>query len=137
MGTIALEMELAGRDNGWTAITDWRVSDGLRLDRGFGGHTPSDAIADGGTLSFVLNNAENNSARTGGYYSPGHPSCRPGFGLLIGVRVRVIVGSDSYVRFTGYLDRIAPAAGLHGPRSTDCEAIGWIGCAQRTRTPRL
>jgi len=130
---IFLEMEFAGRGNGWTEVKDWRRADGLRWDRGLPGNGVADCIADTGTLNFVLNNAATNSAHLIGYYSPDHVNCRAGFQLMMGVRVRIVVQQNEYIRFTGYLDYIAPQPGMHQSFSVDCEAIGWMGLAARTR----
>jgi len=133
IASIFLEMEFSGRGNGWTEVKDWRLADGLRWDRGLPGNGVADCIADTGTLNFVLNNAITNSVHLIGYYSPDHANCRAGFQLMIGVRVRITIGAAEYVRFTGYLDYINPQPGMHQNFGVDCEAIGWMGLAARTR----
>lgn len=130
---IALEMEFAGRGNGWTAVNDWRLAAGLQWERGLPGSGVADCIADSGTLSFVLNNSITNSAHLAGYYSPDHVNCRAGFQLMMGVRVTLTIAGVSYVRFTGYLDFVSAEPGIHRGFGVQCEAIGWMGLAGRTR----
>jgi hypothetical protein len=57
-----------------------------------------------------MNNLASNSGGVTGYYSPGHASCRSGFGK--GAPVRVKSGSD--VIFTGRVRAISPSPGKTG-----------------------
>src|ERR1051326_2132391 len=63
--------------------------DPIRLRRGIFGSGPLDQVAAPGTLAFTLNNSEYNSTHTAGYYSPGHASCRSGFGYDVIVRLKL------------------------------------------------
>jgi hypothetical protein len=134
VNVVLLEMELAGRGNGWTAITaDCLAAAGITWERGLPGSGVADCLADSGTLQFTLNNSAANSAHLVGYYSPDSANCRSGFQLLAGVRVRILVGAMSYTRFTGYLEAIDPAPGIYRSRAVRCEAVGWMALAGRTR----
>jgi hypothetical protein len=124
-----IELELDGPGNGWTDVTqDVLDSQGIRLEYGITGAGPLDLVASTGQLSFTLNNGEDNSAGTPGYYSPQHASCRTGFALGIGVRYhyRPPGTSDYYRRFIGRLKRIAPVPGKYGDRKTICGAVDWM-----------
>jgi hypothetical protein len=126
-GTI--EMEFNGVGNGWTAVTDWRRNPGIQWHRGFPGTGVLDLVADIGTLNMTLDNSEQNSIQTPGYYSPDNVNCRPGFGL--NARVRYSLGG--VVRFVGYIAAIDPVPGLKGPRYVNVEVESWMAVAARTR----
>lgn len=126
-GTI--EMEFSGIGNGWTMVTDWRKNPGIQWRRGFPGVGVLDLVSDIGTLTLTLDNSEQNSAKTIGYYSPDNSNCRPGFGL--NARVRYTIGT--VVRFLGFLAAIDPVPGLKGPRYVNIEVESWMAVAARTR----
>ncbi len=125
----ALEMEFNGIGNGWTAVTDWRRNPGIQWHRGFPGTGVLDLVADIGTLTLTLDNSEQNSVQTPGYYSPDNNNCRLGFGL--NARVRYSVGGVA--RFVGYIAAIDPVPGLKGPRYVNIEVESWMAVAARTR----
>ena len=120
-----LEMEFNGAGNGWTVVRDWLRDANLQWTRGIYSNKTSDCVAGVGTANFQLNNSETNSAKKLGYYSPGHPNCRPGFALNIGIRIRF----DTTVRWVGRLNIIDPVTGKYGTRRVNCQAVDWIDLA--------
>jgi hypothetical protein len=95
----------------WTDVTtDTLGGEGLTYERGIRSDSPSQRVASSGVLTFAMNNLASNSGGVTGYYSPGHASCRAGFGK--GTPVRVKTGSDT--QFIGRLRTIAPVPGLRG-----------------------
>lgn len=95
----------------WVDVTsDTLGPAALVLERGIRDDKPSSRVAATGTLSFFMNNLASNSGGVTGYYSPGHASCRSGFGK--GTAVRVKSGSD--VIWTGRIRSIAPSPGKSG-----------------------
>lgn len=95
----------------WTAVTtDTLGAAGLTYERGIRDDKPNNRVASTGTLTFSMNNLGSNSGGVTGYYSPGHASCRAGFGK--GTPVRVKTGSD--VQFIGRIRAIAPSPGKTG-----------------------
>jgi hypothetical protein len=95
----------------WTDVTsDTLGAAPLTFERGIRNDQPSSRVASTGTLTFSMNNLASNSGGVTGYYSPGHASCRSGFGK--GAPVRVKSGSD--VIFTGRVRAISPSPGKTG-----------------------
>lgn len=127
-----IEMELGGRDNGWTVITDVITNVDITWRRGFAGSKYFDIVADSGTLHFALDNSARSSGGLGSY-SPDHVNRRFGFDLNIGVRYRI----NSVIRFTGFIEAIEPVPDIHGSRIVNVEAIDWMGVAGRTRLADL
>lgn len=128
-----VEIELAGRGNGWTVITPDVLSP-IRISAGIRGAGPADRTASSGSMTFALNNSAQNSASTLGYYSPGGPSARVGW--TIGVRVRASFYDPAsaawYIRFVGAITSINPLPGLLGPRTVQVVATDWIDEAARS-----
>lgn len=120
-----IEMELAGRGNGWTVNSD--VILGITYHRGLPGNRILDCVADISSLLFTCDSSENSSGGLG-YYSMDHASCRAGWALGIGIRYRI----GPKIRFTGILDSADAVPGRHGRRVVECEALGWMDTATRT-----
>lgn len=133
--TTAIELELIGRDAGWTAISGDVLSP-LSMRYGIRGSGPTDRTASSGQCRFILDNSAANSGGVVGYYSPGHASARPGFTL--GIRVRVTLTdpatSVSTVKFVGSITTIVPDAGAYGSRRVQVEASDWMDDAARANT---
>jgi hypothetical protein len=124
---VCIEMPFAGPSGPWTDVCrDVRLEDGVRMERGIQGNGPKDRVASTGTLSFALDNSHHNAAGLEGWYSPNHPSARPGFKIGIGVRLRI--ENDMFV---GTLDSIEPIAGRYGSRKVLCTAVDWMDEAAR------
>jgi hypothetical protein len=136
--TPKVELELAGRGNGWTAITT-DVLTPLRITYGINGAGPSDRTASAGSCTFTLNNSAANSAGKVGYYSPGGPLARTGFTL--GIRVRVQLQDPATatwsVKFLGSIVSIKPTPGSYGPRTVQVIATDWIDEAARATVSGL
>lgn len=137
---FTLEMELSGRGNGWTDVTDDVIvggsSPGLSVEYGIRGSTPNDLVASSGEARFVLNNAATNSARRRGYYSPGHSLARTGFGLGIRVRIRFFRQSGfTRYKHVGRLVLIQPRGGVMNHSITVCQTVDWMDEAARTKLP--
>lgn len=136
--TPKVELELSGRDNGWTEITA-DVLTPLRISYGIRGAGPADRTASAGSCTFGLNNSEANTARTLGYYSPGGSAARAGF--TVGVRVRVSLydpaTSTWYVRFLGSIVSLTPTPGRYRRRTVQVVATDWIDEAARSTVAGL
>ena len=131
--TPKVELELSGRDAGWTDITA-DVLSGLSIDYGIQGSGPADRTASTGTCRFTLNNSEQNSAQTVGLYSVGGGLTRAGFVLGIRVRVQFQDPADNtwYVKFIGSIITVTPSAGRYGSRRVAVEAADWFDEAARS-----
>src|SRR3990170_7798644 len=106
--TIALEMQFSGSGGAWTDVwSDVPVS----IQYGISGVGPFDHIADTGTMSFALNNAQSNSSGSLGYYSPGSGTARSGFEIGINVRLAVTYSGSTFYKFVGRLSEINPESG--------------------------
>jgi len=122
-----VELELSGRDNGWTDVTnDVLRYEGITASGGMTSGSVTERIAATGEMTFALNNSAKNSAHLLGYYSPGHVNCRAGFSIGIGVRWRATFGSNAKTLFTGRVDIIKPVAGQHGSRRTFVTAVDYM-----------
>lgn len=113
-------MRLAGV---WTDITgDVELDGGLHINRGIQGNGPTDCVADGGRLSFTLDNSSYNDGETAGWYSPNHENCRPGWAFDIPVRVSFIYGSPERIHFYGTVRVIDPEPGEYSAQRVRVEA---------------
>lgn len=83
---------------GWTDITDDAIGT-LRASWGMSGTTPTDRIAETGTMNFSLNNSA-------GYYTPGGASVRAGWKKGIEIKAEMVYDQDTYIRFRGVIDAI-------------------------------
>lgn len=106
---------------------DVRGQEPIACEYGIRGNTPTDRVANTGTLKFALNNSEFNSAALRGYYSLLHASRRAGFDLNIQVRWIVscpdVAGGTPYYKFRGTLDEALPDPGAYLARLTHCTAV--------------
>jgi len=136
--TPKIEVELAGRNNGWTEITA-DVLTPLRISYGIRGAGPADRTASSGTMTFSLNNSETNSTKTIGYYSPGGTVARAGWTLGVRVRcqLRDPATSTWYVRFVGSVITINPIPGRYRARSVQVTAADWMDEAARSTVAGL
>jgi hypothetical protein len=136
--TTTVQIELLGRNNGWTDISADSLSP-LRISYGIQGGGPKDRMASSGTLQMLLDNSAGNSGGLVGYYSPGNNNAR--IGWTLGIRVRVTLTdpatSIGTVKFLGSVTSILPAAGVYGPRRVLVEATDWIDEAARATTKGL
>jgi len=124
---FVVEMELSGRDNGWTDVTgDVLRYEGITASGGMTSGNVTERIAATGEMTFALNNSAQNSAHLLGYYSPGHTNCRAGFSIGIGVRWRASFDVTTKTLFTGRVDIIKPVAGQYGSRRTFVTAVDYM-----------
>lgn len=100
----------------WTDVSaDVARADGLSVAWGIDGNGPTDRIASAKMARFSLNNFAS-STRAEGYYSPLHPSVRPGFDRGILVRIGFTYSGTTYTRFTGKIATIDPIPGRYRER---------------------
>lgn len=108
---MTLEVEL---NDVWTDITDdVELAGGLQFRRGISGNGPTDLVADGGQLSWTLDNSSRNEGGIQGWYSPNHTDCRSGWGYDIGARLTFTFGELSRVHFLGTIRQIQPQPGIY------------------------
>ena len=125
---IAIEVQLSA--GVWTDIT----ADVLHNPRprvsgmGFSSHAFDDVVGDAGKFTFSLDNSEQNSAKTLGYYSPQGISRRTGWG--VGKPVRLYFQYDGYTiyKFYGYIDNdgIQVDTGRRKGRRVHVTASNWL-----------
>lgn len=119
----------------WVDVTqDVRWTPGPIIRRGFSGSTPTDRVANTGTLTLDLNNAANNSGGKLGYYSPDHANCRAGFG--IGTRIRYWLKDSASVkryRFHGKIVEITPTFGVLRERNVSIQAVDFMEYLAETK----
>ena len=110
----------------WTDVTDdTKGVSPLVLERGIRDDKPSSRVASTGTLTFAMNNLGSNSGGVTGYYSPGHASCRAGFGKGAPVRVQ----RDGATLFFGRVRTISPTPGKTGGNLTMVLATDYMDVA--------
>lgn len=136
--TTTIELELAGRGAGWTAVTA-DVLEPLVIGYGIRGGGPRDRVASSGSCRFRLNNSATNSAGVLGYYSPGHPQARGGWAVGIRVRVSCVdpLLSETHVKFLGWVHTITPVPGVRGARTVAVTATDWLEEAARASVAGL
>jgi hypothetical protein len=121
-----LEFFLAGAWIDVLGERDISAQQPIVCEYGIRGNTPTDRVANSGTLKFALNNSQFNSAQRLGYYSLLHANRRTGFDLNIPVRLQLMCpsvnGGEGYYKFLGTLDDAVPDPGIYGPRLTFCTA---------------
>ncbi len=128
-----LEVELNGPGGGWTAITDVDESSGVVIKRGLAGSSQRDRVSTTGTMSFVLNNSENNSGGLLGYYSPRNANCRSGWKLGIAVRYSVTYVGIPEKEFVGTISSILPIPGRYGERKVQVQCVDWMEEAAKAK----
>jgi len=113
--SYTIQAKLDGSD--WTDITA-DVVGAIKGSYGIMGGSPTDRVADVGKFTFYLNNTETNTGGLQGYYSPGAPNCRAGFGIGLVVKFVLVYGTYSFVKFYGRVqtDGIEVEAGRYGRR---------------------
>src|SRR5215471_5905653 len=106
---------------------DVRAQAPVVCEYGIRGNTPTDRVANTGTLKFALDNSEFNSGQKRGYYSLLHANRRSGFDLSIRVRLVLrcpdVNSGQSYYKFGGTLDEAIPDPGIYGTRLTYCTVV--------------
>jgi hypothetical protein len=125
MISVAVEADFGA---GWVDITEHtRSSSALVLSRGFPGDGgPTDCCARTGTATFVLDNTASASGRPQGYWSPGHASCRAGWGFKTPVRVVRTQDAVAYTRFAGWVSDITPEPGRYRSQAVKVTVADWM-----------
>jgi hypothetical protein len=127
-----IEAFLTASPASWVDLSpDLRRGEGVRAGYGIRGLTAVDRVASTGTLSFALNNGENNSAQTSGYYSPDHANVKPGFKTGVPVRLKITYSGTTYYKWRGTLNSIKPVPGLKGSRLVSCVGVDWMDDAAK------
>jgi len=116
---------------------DVLLDPGIACRYGIFGSSPSDRVADTGTLTFQLNNSQKNSASLIGYYTPGHANCRAGWDLGVKISLQIIYGGVIYYKFYGAVDEILPAMGVYRERRVSVTVVDWIDEAARYKLQRI
>lgn len=124
--TALLELLVDEVYDEWVDLTPDIIRDPIRWKRGIFGRGPLDRIAEPGTLSFTLDNTDQNSAAQASLYSPGHVHCLDGWRHGAIVRLRLSDGTNTRYVFRGRLKFILPDPGVAGLRAVTCIANDWL-----------
>lgn len=129
---------------------DVRTTDEVQVSYGIAGIGPTDRLAGGGSMAFVLDNSASNSGGVIGYYTPGHASARIGWALSTKVRLSVAYGElygvpkygaeiygERWYEFVGWVNTIAPALDVFGDRVVRVQAGDWLDRASTIKTKRI
>ncbi len=129
--SIDVQVQLSGSTGAWTSLQADLLSTTNAVARyGIQSNHPTEHIAPVGSLTFGLNNAQDNSGKKLGYYSPGNANARAGFDLGIGVRMAVTYSGSTFYKFMGRIDEIQPVAGQYRGRQVIVTAVDWFDEAQ-------
>lgn len=125
--TYALKVKLNDGSGAWTYITaDWLAKNGARWNRGQKQSDIRNFLADSGSLDFVMDNSERNSAGILGWYSPDNVNHRLGWEEKILVCLESTWGGIVHTEFIGRIADISPTPGADGPRDCHCTARDWF-----------
>lgn len=94
---MILELELAGRGQGWTDLSDDLGNQAVEISYGIKGSGIADRVASAGSAKFELVNQD-----PAGKYSLNHANLTAGFNLGIGARIRLLT-SNYQGTGSGYL----------------------------------
>lgn len=118
----------------WVNITtDVLHSPEPTWNMGIMGNGGLDRIGDAEMLKFSLDNSEKNSVSLIGYYTPGHPNCKAGWGTGIPVRLSFQYEGVTYYKYYGLIapDGLQTDPGLLGARTVSVTAEGFMALADR------
>jgi hypothetical protein len=124
-----IELELNGYGGGWTDVTaDVLMSTTINWNYGIMSADPTSFMGDIGTLTFVLDNSENNVGATLGWYTPDGVHVRAGFrrGIRVRYRYKVPYTYDYYTKFVGRLIDAVPSPGRYAERQVACSCVDWM-----------
>lgn len=116
---------------GWVSNPDV-IADTIKWHRGIDGSGPLDRTAQPGFLRYDVRNDAGCSGGVMGYYSPGNPNCRTGFGDGIPARLVIRVQGVDRVRWTGRIANIKVEAGRRGSRRSSVYCTDWLEEASTT-----
>jgi len=120
----------------WTDVSADVISD-VAADWGIHSASQEDRVAGAGSLTFELDNSAQCSGGVLGYYSPGSPNVRVGFG--IGTAVRLVLAHDFYgekVAWVGTIEAAPPTPTLTTPK-TAVRCVDWMAEAERAKLSGL
>jgi hypothetical protein len=123
--------------HGWVNVTDMRTSTEPQWSYGIEGNDPSDRIADGGVLTFSLNNSEYNSAKRLGWYSPLNTAKRGGFDFNTPTRLVIAYNRALYYKFVGKLANVDVSPGIKEERTVHCTVLDMMDDWARVPAPGL
>ncbi len=124
-----VELYLGGA---WVDVSEDVIS-AVRAEWGIHSGGQKDRVADPGGMSFDLDNSDLCSGGVAGYYAPGSPNVRVGFG--IGTAARLVLEHALYgekVKWLGTIESARPKAGIGDPR-TVVTCVDWMDEAQRAK----
>lgn len=121
----------------WTPLLDVQQATPVTIQRGNDGTSQRDRVAQTGSMSFELNNAENNDAELLGYYSPRNVNHPAGWKEGIEVRCRVLYDASYYTLFRGSIDAIVPQSGMYKGRKVRVSCVDWMNEAAKARVKGL
>src|SRR5687768_10821930 len=121
-----LELLVVGSPEEWHDLTDDLVMEPLRWSRGLFGAGPLDLLARPGSLTWALDNTDDNGAGIPYLCSPGHANCLTGFRHGAIVRLKLSDGTNTRYVFRGRIRRIDPDPDLYGLQLSRCMAMDWL-----------
>lgn len=123
--------------HGWVIVSrDVRTS-GIEWSYGIEGTDPTDRIADGGVMTYALNNSELNSAKRLGWYSPLNVGKRAGFDFNMPVRLVLAYNRVLYYKFVGKLGNVDVVPGIKEERDVHCTVVDIVDDWARVPAPAL
>lgn len=108
----------------WTNITS-DVFTSVSADWGMKSNSPTDVLAQTGTLRFSLKN------NTGKYTPGGAAVVHADWGKGTPIKTVFTYNSQSYIRFYGRVDAIRLDAGTSGQRKAHCTVLDWMNYAAK------
>jgi hypothetical protein len=122
----------------WIDVTgECRASVPITLEYGIFSDAPDALVSGAGTLSFALDNSENNAAGIRGWYSPLNAIKRGGFEFNIPVRLILSNGVTTIYKFLGRLSNINVVPDVHDSRIVHCTALDLMDDYGRLLVPAL
>jgi hypothetical protein len=129
---VRIEVKLGGSGS-WWYIADVLLNPAISITRGNDGTSQKDRVAQTGSMSFSVNNAEDNSLQRLGLYSPNNINTLGGWRIGIPVRCVVRYNSVDEVVFIGKIESISPDSGKYQERRVQVQCIDWMDEAARSK----
>jgi hypothetical protein len=130
--SIRIEARL-GNGLVWTELPDVLIKSPISISRGNEGSTQKDRVAQTGSMTFRLNNAEDNSEGLLGLYSPNNMNRLEGWGVGIPIRCVITYSGTDYVQFVGVVEAIEPTSGKFKDRQVSVSCTDWMEEAARSK----
>ncbi len=122
---VRIEVKLGG-SGAWYDLPDVQLTPSIDINRGNDGTSQKDRVATTGTMTFTLNNAEDNAAGLLGLYSTNNVNVLNGWRVGIPVRCVVRYSGVDEVLFIGKIEAIEPMSGKYGQRKVKVSCIDWM-----------